>query len=105
MYGVVRRPSRACTVCRSASDGTWKVSRSTPWYATSRRVGSASSTRTSSSRVALDGTTQRAARCSAVLMADRKNGPLIEVCTSGWVKKVASWIVTTTGRPARSGIV
>jgi hypothetical protein len=69
------------------------------------RVESADSTRTSSSRVALDGTMQRAARCSAVLIADRKNGPLIVVCTSGAVKNVTSWIVTTTGRPARNGIV
>ena len=41
----------------------------------------------------------------AVRVAERKNVPLTAVCTSGWVKNVASWIVTTTGRPARSGSV
>ena len=104
-YGVPRRPSRDCTRSRSSGAGTWKVSMSTPWYATSMRVESADSTRTSSSLVAFDGTIVRLARCSAVLMADRKNGPLTGWCTSGWVKKVTSWIVTRTGRPARSGIV
>ncbi len=68
-------------------------------------VGSASSTRTSSSRVALLGTMQRAARRSAVRVAERKKVPLTVVCIAGSVKNVASCSVTTTGRPARSGIV
>ncbi len=58
-----------------------------------------------SSRVAFDGTMQRAARRSAVRVAERKNVPFTEVCSSGSVKNVASWMVTTTGRPARSGMV
>ncbi len=68
-------------------------------------VASASSTRTSSSRVALLGVMTRSARRSAVRVAERKNVPLTELCRSGSVKKVASWTVTTTGRPERSGIV
>ena len=32
-------------------------------------------------------------------VAERKNVPLTAVCTSGSVKNVASWMVTTTGRP------
>ena len=58
-----------------------------------------------SSRVALLGTMQRAARRSEVRVAERKKVPLTAVCISGSVKNVASWIVTTTGRPARNGIV
>ena len=48
---------------------------------------------------------QRAARRSAVRVADRKKVPFTAVCISGSVKKVASWMVTTTGSPVRSGIV
>jgi len=44
----------------------------------------------SSSRVAFDGVTTRAARRSAVRVADRKNVPLTGVCMSGSVKNVAS---------------
>ncbi len=78
---------------------------STPWYATSMRDRSAPTTRTSSSRVACDGTMHRAARLSAVRVADRKNVVLTGVWYCASVKKVASWIVTTSGRPARNGIV
>ena len=69
------------------------------------RVASASSSRTSSSRVALLGVTTRAARRSAVRVAERKKVPFTALCISGSVKKVASWTVTTTGTPQRSGIV
>jgi hypothetical protein len=57
--------------------GAWKAAGSTPWYATSIRVGSASSSRISSSRVALLGTITRAARRSEVLIALRKNVRLV----------------------------
>jgi hypothetical protein len=53
----------------------------------------------------LDGTTTRAERRRAVRVAERKKVPLTELCISGSVKNVASCTVTTTGRPARSGIV
>ena len=62
------------------------------------------STRTSSSRVALDGTMIRVARLVAVRIADLKNMPLTAVWCSGSVKNVTSWTVTTVGRPGRSGI-
>jgi hypothetical protein len=55
--------------------------------------------------VALLGVTTRAARRSAVRVAERKKVPFTALCMSGSVKKVASWTVTTTGVPQRSGIV
>jgi hypothetical protein len=55
----------------SVSDGGRKVAVSTPWCATSIRAGSACSSRTSSSRVARDGTTTRLARRTAVRVAER----------------------------------
>ena len=39
----------------------------------------------------------RVARRSAVRVADRKNVPFTAAMSSGEVKNVASWIVTTTG--------
>jgi hypothetical protein len=78
---------------------------STPWGATSIVVASASSRRTSSSRVALLGVTTRAARRSAVRVAVRKKVPFTGLCISGELKNVASCTVTTTGSPDRSGIV
>ena len=62
------------------------------------------STRTSSSLVALDGTISRVACRAAVLVADFSDMPLIGVYRSGSVKNARSWMVTTVGRPGRSGI-
>jgi hypothetical protein len=55
--------------------------------------------------VAADGTTSAAARCTATRIQDRKKRPLTAECSSGWLKKVASCSVTTTGSPVASGIV
>jgi hypothetical protein len=54
--------------------------------------------------VALDGTMSRAARRAAVRIADLKNMALTWLYSSGSVKKVTSWTVTTVGLPGRSGI-
>ena len=67
--GLHARPSR-----RRSARG--RSAASTPWWATSMRVASASSSRTSSSRVALLGATTRAARRSAVRVADAEEGAL-----------------------------
>ena len=67
-------------------------------------AGSTSSIRTSSSRVALDGTISRVACLAAVIVADFSDLALVAVYRSGSVKNVTSWMVTTVGRPGRSGI-
>ena len=66
------------------------------------RVGP--STRTSSSLVALDGTSSLAARRTEVRMADLKKAAVVRPWASGSVKNVTSWIVTTTGTLHRNGI-
>jgi hypothetical protein len=62
------------------------------------------STRTTSSLVALDGTISRAACLADVLVADFSDTALSCVYRSGSVKNERSWMVTTVGRPGRSGI-
>ena len=71
------------------------------------RVGSAPSTRTSSSLVALDGTISRVARRAEVRIADLKNVAATGLCASGSVKNVRSWMVTTVGSagPQRHRVV
>ncbi len=67
------------------------------------RVGSADSTRMSSSLVALDGTITRLAWRTAVRVAERKNEAR-GLSWSGSVNHVVSCTVTTVGRPALSGM-
>jgi len=84
-------------VATSASLGGWNVARSTPCGATVTRCAGTPTRRPSSSRVAVDGTTRPAARLAAKRVAVRKKRALTGECSCGWVKNVASWMVTTVG--------
>ncbi len=81
-----------------------KRSWSTPWGATTT---GARTSQTSTSRSAVVRLTQTStdARTAATRMARRNSTALLRSCHSGWSKKVQSWMVTTTGRRVRSGIV